>query len=417
MAATRNVLVAGAGIGGLVAALALTRAGFRATVLEQAPRLEETGAGIQLSPNATRVLIALGLAERLAVTAVEPACVRVMSGISGREIVRIPLGSWAERRYGAPYWVIHRGDLQNALLEAARANQDVTLKLGTRVEDFAAHPNGVSVQARRAGHVVEEQGIALIGADGLWSTVRARMRRQRPPVFRHRTAWRALVPAANVAPQWREPVVHLWLGLDSHLVHYPVKGGALINIVGIADDEWQEAGWSAFGEREEVLHHFGRWSWAEPARALVAVPERWSKWALFDRGAPMPGGSGVVTLIGDAAHPTLPFLAQGGAMAIEDAAVLAASLGANADNPIKALRAYEKTRRKRTGKVQKLARRQGNRYAMTGPEALIRNFVMRRMGGPKLLSRYDWIYGWQPPAFDSVHRHVTPLGGEDAEEG
>ena len=225
MASARHVIVAGAGIAGLTAALALARAGLRVTVLEQAAKLEETGAGIQLSPNATRVLIALGLRERLAPSVMAPQAIRVMAGGSGREIVRIPLGAEAERRYGAPYWTIHRGDLQAALAAAAQADQDVALKLGTRVEDFAAHVNGVTVQGRRGQQVVDERGVALIGADGIWSSVGAQLRRQRRPRFAHRTAWRALVPAESVPAEFREPLVHLWLGLDAHLVHYPVKGG------------------------------------------------------------------------------------------------------------------------------------------------------------------------------------------------
>jgi salicylate hydroxylase len=414
LAATRNVLIAGAGIGGLTAALALTRAGLRATVLEQAPQIEEVGAGIQLTPNATRVLIALGLADDLKRTLVEPEAIRVMSGPSAREIVRIPLGGTVEKRYGAPYWVIHRGDLQLALANAARTTQDISLRLGSRVEDFASHRNGVSVLARSAGQITEEQGIALIGADGVWSAVRERLRRQRAPKFRHRTAWRALVPASELAPPWQEPLVHLWLGMDSHLVHYPVKGGALVNIVAIVDDEWSEPGWSAMGEPAEVLRRFARWSWAEAARAIVATPQRWQKWALFERGKPA-AGSGTVGLLGDAAHPMLPFLAQGGAMAIEDAAVLAATLSQNIDNPAKALRAYERARRGRTAKVQKLARRQGRIYGLTGPEAFVRNVVMRQMGGAKLLARHDWLFGWTPPAFDFADRHVTQIGGEEAE--
>ena len=196
MASARHVIVAGAGIAGLTAALALARAGLRVTVLEQAAKLEETGAGIQLSPNATRVLIALGLRERLAPSVMTPQAIRVMAGGSGREIVRIPLGGDAERRYGAPYWTIHRGDLQAALAAAAQTAQDVELKLGVRVEDFAAHVNGVTVQGRRGTQVVDERGVALIGADGIWSSVeRTQLGRQRPPRFRHRTAWRALVPA------------------------------------------------------------------------------------------------------------------------------------------------------------------------------------------------------------------------------
>lgn len=411
----RNVLIAGAGIGGLTAALALTRAGFRATVLEQAPQLEEAGAGIQLTPNATRILIDLGLGDELRRTVVEPDAIRVMAGSSAREIVRIPLGRYAENRYGAPYWVIHRGDLQIALANAARTTRDISLRLASRVEDYASHRNGVSVLARCAGEITQEQGIALIGADGIWSAVRERLRRQRDPKFRHRTAWRAFVPATNLAPEWQQPMVHLWMGMDSHLVHYPIKGGALVNIVAIVDDEWNEPGWSASGDPAEVLRRFARWSWADEARAIVAAPQRWQKWALFDRGAPA-GGSGAVGLLGDAAHPMLPFAAQGAAMAIEDAAVLAATLGQNADNPGKALRDYERTRRRRTAKVQKLARRQGRIYGMTGPEAWIRNMVMRRMGGQKLLARHDWLFSFKPPAFDFADRYVTQIGGDEAED-
>jgi salicylate hydroxylase len=414
LAATRNVIIAGAGIGGLAAALALSRAGLRATVLEQAAQLEEAGAGIQLTPNATRILIELGLGDELRRTVVEPQAIRVLSGPSSREIVRIPLGRYAENRYGTPYWVIHRGDLQMALANAARTNPDVSLRLASRVEDYASHKNGVSVLARSSGEITQEQGIALIGADGFWSAVRERLRRQSPPKFQHRTAWRAFVPADALAPQWRAPMVHLWMGMDSHLVHYPIKGGALINIVAIVDDEWREPGWRASGEPAEVLRRFARWSWADAARDIVAAPQRWQKWALFERGKPI-GGSGAVTLLGDAAHPMLPFLAQGGAMAIEDAAVLAASLGGKPDNPAKALRAYERARRKRTAKAQKAARRQGRIYGMTGPEAVIRNMVMRQMGGLKLLARQDWLFGFAPPLFDFRDRHVTQIGGDDAE--
>jgi 2-polyprenyl-6-methoxyphenol hydroxylase-like FAD-dependent oxidoreductase len=397
LASARHVIVAGAGIAGLTAALALVRAGLRTTVLEQAAKLEETGAGIQLSPNATRVLIALGLRERLAPMVMTPQAIRVMAGASGREIVRIPLGAEAERRYGAPYWTIHRGDLQAALAAAAQSAQDIELKLGARVEDFAIHANGVTAQALSGGRVLDERGLALIGADGVWSTLSARIQGRRPPRFRHRTAWRTLVPANAVPEEFCAPLVHLWLGPDAHLVHYPVKGGRLINIVGIVRDEWKEIGWSAAGNRVEILRYFARFAWAEKVRALIAIPEQWLKWALYDRKEPFSGGRGPVTLIGDAAHPMLPFLAQGGGMAIEDAAVVADMLGNSLDDPADALRAYEGARWHRTALAQLKSRRQGRIYGLSGPEALLRNLALRAMGGEKLLSRYDWLYTWRPP--------------------
>jgi salicylate hydroxylase len=227
--------------------------------------------------------------------------------------------------------------------------------------------------------------------------VRAQLQGTSPPKFRHRTAWRALIPADTVAAEFREPLVHLWLGLDAHLVHYPVKSGRLINVVAIVHDEWKKPGWSAAGQRAEILRHFARWSWADKARDLIALPEQWLKWALYDSKTPFRGGVGPVTLIGDAAHPMLPFLAQGAGMAIEDAVVLADMLGKYTDNPSDALRAYEGARGLRTARAQLASRRQARIYGLTGPEALVRNLAMRALGGEKLRARYDWLYDWQPP--------------------
>ena len=395
MATERHVIVAGAGIAGLTAALTLARAGFRPTVLEQSAKLEEAGAGIQLSPNATRILIALGLRERLEPSIVIPQAIRVMSGASGREITRIPLGDIAARRYGAPFWTIHRGDLQAALAAAARNTLDVTVKLGLRLDDFATHKNGISVQATRGREVFDERGAALIGADGIWSTVGEKLRVQPKAAFAHRTAWRALVPAESLPLHFRSDLVHLWLGHEAHLVMYPVKAGRLINIVGIVHDEWNATGWSAEGKRSDILRHFARFSWAEEVRALIGVPDRWLKWALYDRASAFQGGAGPVTLIGDAAHPMLPFLAQGAGMAIEDAVVLADSLKTHMDDPANGLRAYEAARQKRTGRAQQASRKQGKLYGQTGPEAFIRNLGMKMLGGEKLLRRYDWLYSWK----------------------
>ncbi|MGC1763461.1 MAG: FAD-dependent monooxygenase, partial [Pseudolabrys sp.] len=259
------------------------------------------------------------------------------------------------------------------------------------------HGRGVSILGKRRTQVLDERGIALIGADGIWSNVASRLRRLSPPTFRHRTAWRALVPVDAVPAEFRQPLVHLWLGQDAHLVHYPVKSGSLINIVGIVHDEWNETGWSAAGDRAEILRHFARWSWSEKARALIAIPDRWLKWALYDRKDPFRGAKDPVTLIGDAAHPMMPFLAQGASMAIEDAVVVADMLAKYLDDPADALRAYEGARWHRTARAQQFSRRQDRIYGRSGPEGFVRNMAMRAMGGERLRARYDWLYSWRPP--------------------
>jgi salicylate hydroxylase len=393
-----SVIIAGAGIGGLTAALALARNGCRVVVLEQAQRLEETGAGIQLSPNAARVLIDLGLGERLRPHIVVPQALRVFTAKSGREIVRMPIGDSAAKRYGAPYWMIHRGDLQAVLVSAVAQEREISLKLGMRMEDFVTHANGVTVSARAAGGFWDEHGDVLIVADGLWSIAPARMGLKEELKFSGRTAWRALVPAEQVAAEFREPFIHLWLGRDAHLVHYPVKDGRLINIVVITTDDWNAPGWSKPASRIELLPRLPPERWAEPARAVVREPETWLKWALYERAALPAWSRGATALLGDAAHPMLPFLAQGAAMAIEDAAVVAHCLARQPGDAPAALKTYVAARRMRARKVQETAAHNGERYHFGGFTGMVRNAAMRAMGGERLLRHYDWIYKWQPPS-------------------
>jgi salicylate hydroxylase len=395
---SRTVIVAGAGIGGLTVTLALKRNGFRVIVLEQAERLQETGAGIQLSPNAARLLIELGFADRLRPHVVVPQAVRVLNAKNGREIVRIPLGETAAQRYGAPYWIIHRGDLQAVLSAAVAQELDISLKLGMRMEDFVTHPNGVTVSARSGTTAWNEFGHALIAADGLWSMSRERLGFREPPRFSGRVAWRALVPAAEVPPEFREPMIHLWLGADAHLVHYPVKGGKVINIVVITADDWNAEGWSEPASRIDLLPRLTAARWAPQARALVRLPEAWLKWALFERRPLMNWTQDAAALLGDAAHPMLPFLAQGGAMAIEDAVVAAQCLARRPDDAAAALRTYAAIRRGRTRRVQRQAARNGQHYHLKGVSAMVRNAAMGVMGGEHLLRHYDWLYDWRPPA-------------------
>jgi salicylate hydroxylase len=397
--ATRTAVIAGAGIGGLTTALSLARAGLQIIVIEQAERLEETGAGIQLSPNASRVLLDLGLGDRLRAAAVAPTALRVLRARDGHEIVRMPLAQTAQR-FGAPYWVIHRGDLQAALLEAVQATPEIKLVLGTRVDRFAVQADGITVQGQYAlpnakvPARVDTEGSILIGADGISSSVRALLGDKTRPRFARRVAWRALVPTEMAAKPAREPMVNLWLGERSHLVHYPVAGGALINMVAITEDRWDAPGWSTRSTPAEVLTRYPLGAWSRQARDLIGMPDHWLKWALHERAPLSRWGDGPVTLLGDAAHPVLPFLAQGAALAIEDAAVLAAEITSRPNDTVQALRAYEIRRRDRTTRVQRTARQTGRIYHR-GVDAFLRDAAMRMIGGERLLQRYDWIYAWR----------------------
>lgn len=395
MAGPRTIVIAGAGIGGLTTALALAREGFHATVYEQTAAPEQAGAGIQLSPNASRILIALGLSPSLQPHVVTPDELVIRHARTASVLARAPLGRALEQRFGAPYWVIHRGDLHKVLLDATRANANISLHFDSRVEDFASYKGGVTASAVSGGRRVEERALALVAADGLWSRLRERLGHRTRPRFTRHTAWRALVPAAEAPPDMRAPTVNLWLGRHAHLVHYPVSGGNFVNIVAIVRDSWREPGWVANGEREEILARFPGGTWPAAARQMLSIPEHWRKWALFDCTPLGAWGKGPFTLLGDAAHPMLPYLAQGAAMAIEDAAVIAKELARTPDEPGAAMRRYEAARRRRTARVQRGARRNGKVYHMGGAEALLRTVAMLAMGGERIISRYKWLYGWK----------------------
>ena len=399
MASARHVIVAGAGIAGLTAALALARAGLRTTVLEQAAKLEETGAGIQLSPNATRVLIALGLRERLAPFVMAPQAIRVMAGGSGREIVRIPLGADAERRYGAPYWTIHRGDLQAALAAAAQDAQDVELKLGARVEDFATHGNGVTVQAHSGG---ARAGRARRRADRR----RRRMvdaERAHPGPQRRRASATAPPGARWCRPTpCRKNSASRWCicGSGTTPISCIIRSKAAASSTSSAScttNGTRPAGRPPAIARKSCATSRAL-SWAEKARALIAIPEQWLKWALYDRKRRFAAARGPVTLIGDAAHPMLPFLAQGAGMAIEDAAVLADMLGKYLDDPADALRAYEGARWHRTARAQHhVPPARPHLWAERAGSAASAISRCARWAEKNCSARYDWLYSWRPP--------------------
>jgi salicylate hydroxylase len=400
VAASRTILVAGAGIGGLTAALALAGQGFRVIVLERAERLEEAGAGLQLSPNASRVLVGLGLEPRLVGRAVTPDAISIMSARSGGEIARLPLGEAATLRAGAPYWVMHRADLQAALQAHVNDHPGIELRLGCQFEDATPHAKGLTVVQRRGMTRQQEVALALVGADGIWSTVRHHLFAEVQPQFSGLIAWRGTLEATALPREHASRRVQIWMGPSAHLVAYPISGARQINVVAVVPGTWNRPGWSAPGEITEIKNAFASAQWPATARMMIGAVDEWRKWALFT----VPDGGewtgGAIALLGDAAHAMLPFAAQGAGMAIEDAAVLARCLGSLQDTGAPALSAalqrYARLRRGRVLRVQRAARQAGRIYHLTGPAAYARDLAIRAIGGKRLLARQDWIYDWRP---------------------
>ncbi|MBV9563659.1 MAG: FAD-dependent monooxygenase [Bradyrhizobium sp.] len=398
MASSRTIFVAGAGIGGLTASLALAAKGFRVVVLEKSERLEEAGAGLQLSPNASRVLVDLGLAERLRSRAVVPEAISISSARAGGEIARVPLGA-DTLDAGAPYWVIHRADLQAALRGAVDDHPDIELRLGCQFEDTVAHAKGLTVVQRRGDLRQQEVALALIGADGIWSAVRHQMFPKVQPQFSGLIAWRGMLNATQLPREYTSRRVQLWMGPGAHLVAYPVSGARQINVVAIVPGIWNRPGWNSPGDGIELKGTFDARRWPGPARMMISAVDHWRRWALFTVPEGGEWASGAIALLGDAAHAMLPFAAQGAGMAIEDAAVLAKVLSESpmpgAANVATALRRYARLRRPRVLQVQQAARGRGRIYHLTGPLALARDLTIRAMGPRRMLAQQDWIYRWQ----------------------
>ncbi|MBR0826911.1 FAD-dependent monooxygenase [Bradyrhizobium manausense] len=399
MAVSRTIFIAGAGIGGLTAALALAAKGFRVVVLEKAERLEEAGAGLQLSPNASRILVELGLSERLRRGAVTPEAVSIMSTRAGGELLRLPLGEAAVARAGAPYWVVHRADLQAALAAQVQDHPDIDLRLGATFEDVAAHARGLTVVHRIGNSRQSDVASVLIGADGIWSTVRQHLFPEVQPRFSGLIAWRGTFEATQLPKEYTSRRVQLWMGPGAHLVAYPIAGGRQINVVAIVPGTWNRPGWSTPGDPFELMDAFPAPRWPGPARMMLKAVDSWRKWALFGVPEGCEWSKGSIALLGDAVHAMLPFAAQGAGMAIEDAAVLAQHLGGNATESAAsiaaALKQYGRARRARVRQVQRTARQQGQIYHLTGPLALARDLAIRALGPERMLARQDWIYSWK----------------------
>jgi len=386
----RRILIAGGGIGGLTAALALAQAGTPVQVLEQTAAFSAAGAGIQLGPNAMHVLRALGVADALAKHAVTPEGVQLIDARAGQRLTTVPLGPMAEMRYGAPYWVVHRADLQRVLLDAVQANDNVVITQPFRVAATAAEGQRVQVTSE-AGETVA--GGALIGADGIRSQVRMAMGDASAPVWSGKSAWRLTVPLDEAAQPMQQDAIGLWLSPRAHMVHYPVRGGAEINVVVIVDDRDAPEGWNVPGAADEFLPHLA--GWPETVTGFLAGQSGWRRWALYDMPPPRQWSASRIALLGDAAHPVLPFLASGGVLAIEDAAVLARSLDAAKGNAEAAFAAYARKRRPRAARVQARSRRMGRVYHMGGVMRWSRNQVLTTQSPQELLRRNDWLYAYR----------------------
>jgi len=389
-----RALIAGAGIGGLTAALALARIGIDVVILERTRVLEEFGAGVQLSPNATRILHRLDALGSVANQAIAPRAIRLMRGRDDRALAELALRD-AETRWGAPFLVLHRARLQRALIERVARHSNISLRMGAEIAGFAVDDDGVSVGLRVGAINLRERGDFLLGADGLRSIVRDRLGvgEATPPRFLRRVAFRALVDAERADAHWREPEVTLRLGGGAHLVHYPLPGAAL-NLVAVIESDWRaDAGdeaWDGEADAASLQRAFARWS--RDARALIALAPGWRAWPLYDRAPLASFAAGRVALLGDAAHPMAPFLAQGAAQAIEDAGALAEAFAQTRD-AVAALGLYSAARVTRANRVQTQAGAQSRLYHMRGPLALARDWTMRALGPERLLRRYDWLYG------------------------
>lgn len=386
----RVFLIAGGGIGGLATALALAQRGFSSHVLEKRTAFSAEGAGIQIGPNGGRVLAKLGLSDALHPMAGIPDAVRVHDGRTGDVLCRIPLGDHISHRYGAPYWVFHRADLHAALLQAVENCPLITLQLTAEVTGISNSADEVNAETADGRQLA---GAGLIAADGLWSDLRSQFFDARAPVFSKRSAARAVLPIEDVPSGIVSRDVGLWLSEQAHVVHYPVRGGNEFALIVVRHDESQTPGWGADVSPTWVRE--GVRSFAPVLRDLISAVSDWRKWGLYDLPKTQTFAKGRVALLGDAAHPILPFLAQGGVMALEDGWVLAQCVAAHKDVDA-AFSAYQLARRQRVAQVQEASRRNGRVYHMSGALAMARNFALKAAPSSMLLAQYDWLYGWCP---------------------
>ncbi|RWN13214.1 MAG: FAD-binding protein [Mesorhizobium sp.] len=400
---SRQIVIAGAGVAGLTAALAFAERGYTVRVFEQAQRLEAAGAGIQLSPNATRILRQLGVLDRLLQAAVRPEAVVLKEAATLRELARVPLGQAAETRWQAPYLVAHRADLQSALMARVSEIPDIRLTTGARIGGVDTGPDGITATAEIGGKTVEADGFLLVGADGVWSSVRRLARSAKVATlatsrFSGELAWRATVAADSAAGQSFAAIgarncVTTFLHPGFHIVAYPVSKGAAFNLAAFTRGDRIAEGWSGNADAG-ILTRALRGTAAELAR-LVEQAGPWTAWPIHtvDPQQPWTTPNGIA-LIGDAAHAMTPFAAQGAAMAIEDAATLAEAVYASPTNPLAALAVWEQSRRPRVAQVARRGAVNRLAWHASGPVAIARN-VFLKARSEKLAADLDWLYGWR----------------------
>lgn len=382
------VLVSGGGIGGLAAALALVRQGFQVQVFEQAAEIGEIGAGIQLGPNAFHAFDALGVGEKARGRAVYTDYMVMHDALDEYQVGKIPTDDAFRRRFGNPYAVIHRVDVHLSLLEGTQETGRVAFKTSTRIERVEQDADGVTAYDQ---HGQAYRGQALIGADGVRSMVRQQYVNDPARVTGH-VVYRAVVDKADFPQDLQWNAASIWVGPNCHLVHYPLRGGEQYNVVVTFHSRKAEEWGVTEGSKEEVQSYFQ--GICPKARQLIDLPKSWKRWATADREPIAQWTYGRVTLLGDAAHPTTQYMAQGACMAIEDAVTLGEALRTTGNDWPQALDLYQRARVARTARIVLSSREMGRIYHAKGVERLIRNDLWRGRSPERFYDAMEWLYGW-----------------------
>lgn len=388
-----HIIIAGGGIGGLTAALCLAKFDHEVTLLEQAPAFTEVGAGLQIGPNGMKVLRALGLEEAARSVAFEPERIELRFGESGRTIFTIPLGARAEARWGAPYLQFHRADLMGVLADAVMAHPNIAIENAARVVGYEEEERAINVKLSD-GMIFS--GDLLVGADGIHSIVREQMLGKETPVFTGCVAWRGVVPFERLKKHPTPPTAAAWVGRGKHAVTYRLRRGELVNFVGVVEqDAFHEESWSARGTKTQIARDFD--GWHPVIREIIEEGEEFFRWGLFGRPVIEDWCSPRAVLLGDAVHPTLPFLAQGAVMAIEDAWVLADCLSVRSEPLRLRLTKYQQRRLPHTRRIQDNSRRNKTIFHLESPIARLGVYGPMKLGGMLtpgiVISRMDWMYG------------------------